>query len=280
MQLPVEAHRWAEAKDGGRGDGGGGEGGRGDGGREDGAGEGGERGRPCQGRGGGAAGEGGEGRRPCQGSQRQSRNQVSPQDEFERGLSSKRDSLVKNPDESLLSTSRRGSHRQSRNQVSPQEEEEVECLNSKVGSGRQSRMLSPELEYVKRAPPWEREWTGRGEEVVSFERETVSKPKRRSGEGGGLCENREEIEKTMNGYCEEQEVTRLLLLPKSPQRITKEIEKPRSMNKDQEVEEVVRRCNENDPSPPPPPPLQPLLMLKSPQRPPDPSLLVLPTEVT
>ena len=195
-------------------------------------------------------------------------------------MSSKRDSLVKNPDESLLSTSRRGSHRQSRNQVSPQEEEEVECLNSKVGSGRQSRMLSPELEYVKRGiPPREREWTGRGEEVVSFERETVSKPKRRSGEGGGLCENREEIEKTMNGYCEDQEVTRRcnppLLLPKSPQRNTEEMEKTRSMNKDQEEEEVVRRCNENDlphPPPPPPPPL--------PQRPPDPSLLVLPTEVT
>ena len=249
MQLPVEAHRWTEAKDGVRGDGAG-------------------------------AGEGGERGRPCQGSQMQGRNQVSPQDEVQRGLGSKRDSLVKNPDESLLSTSRRGSHRHSRNQVSPQEEE-VECLNSKVGSGRQSRMLSPELEYVNsRGPPREREWTGRGEEVVSFERETVSKPKRRSGEGGGLCENREEIEKTMNGYCEEQEVTRLLLLPKSPQRITKEIEKPRSMNKDQEVEEVVRRCNENDPSPPRPPPLQPLLMLKSPQRPPDPSLLVLPTEVT
>ena len=202
-----EAQRWSEAKDG------------------DGVG----------------LGEGGEKRRPRRGSHRQSKNQVSPQDELESGnsgLSSKRDSLVQNVsqtspmvDECALS-SRRGSHRQSRNQVSPQEEE-FECsLNLKGGSGRQSRVFSPEREggYL----------TGRGEEEVRFEREKTPKKDRRSGKGGGLCENTEEIGKSSctNGYCEK----------------------------------VVRRCSQNDP-------LLLNLMLNSPKRPPDPSLLMLPPEV-
>ena len=94
------------------------------------------------------------------GSHRQSRLFSSELEYFNRGSSEE--------NESLLSTSRRGSHRQSRNQVSPQEgeEEEVECLNfkekfgcldSKGGSGRQSRMFSPDLENFNRESPQENE---------------------------------------------------------------------------------------------------------------------------
>ena len=203
-----ETQRWSEAKDG---DGGSGEGGR---------------------------------RQTRRGSQRQSKNQVSPQDEVEgdnSGLSSKRDSLVQTTNQTsptadaCVLSSRRGSHRQSRNQVSPGgEEEEFECsLNLKGGSSRQSRVFSPESEYLTK------EWAGRGEEQVRFEREKVPKRESRSVQGGGLCENAEEIGKSSswkNGYCEEEEVAR-------------------------------RMCNQSDP----------LLMIKSPQRPPHPSL---PAEVT
>ena len=106
----------------------------------------------------------GEERRSRRGSHRQSKNQVSPQEEsLENNISSLNSQNTSNKEgECLLSSRRRGSHRQCRNQVSPQEEFDSNCLNSCIGdisitqtlnqlspstSRRQSRnLISPERE--------------------------------------------------------------------------------------------------------------------------------------
>ena len=115
-----------------------------------------------------------EERRSRRGSHRQSKNQVSPQEEsLENNISSlnsqrgsQNDHSVDNTshkeDECLLSSRRRGNHRQCRNQVSPQEEFDSNCMNSCIGdisitqtmnqlspsaSRRESRnLISPERE--------------------------------------------------------------------------------------------------------------------------------------
>ena len=223
-----ETQRWMEAKEGVIGDG------VGDGGG-DGVGDGG-------------GGERQERQRPRRGSQRQSKNQISPQEEFESvnsGSSSRRESVLQivnqispSTDPCLLS-SRRGSHRQSRNQVSPQEEE-FDCLNSsRGGSGRQSRVFSPENEHFNKESLQEKERT-RGEKAeFGFERERVSnsKSERRRGDSA-------DIPKTINGFCEEV------------------------LRSDCPREGMSSSCSQNHP-----------LMLNSPRRPTDPSLLMLPDQV-
>ena len=115
-----------------------------------------------------------EERRSRRGSHRQSKNQVSPQEEsLENNISSlnsrrgsrndhSMDNTSHKEDECVLSSRRRGSHRQCRNQVSPQEEFDSNCMNSCSGdisikqtmnqlspsaSRRQSRnLISPERE--------------------------------------------------------------------------------------------------------------------------------------